>query len=305
MSKLKLSIIIINYKSEDYLADCLAKIESRSNYEIIMVDNEGNKKFLEKFSSYPRIKTLPFTGNLGFAGGNNRGISAASGEYIMTLNADAFLTPNYIDDCLDFLDKHHGFASIQGKLLSFKNKDMIDATGNYLTNLGFAFAKDHDEKDYHPASNEIFGVCAAAAIYRRRALEKIKFEDEYFDDDFFAYLEDVDLDWRLRTAGFKAYFLSGAVAFHIREATTKSNYRKVQALRNIFFLNLKNDLWHRLIWKVPFYFCLNLCFLYFKNLGDFFYLFKKMVRKRRFIFKHRQIKDIKSWLKPFPFNQIK
>lgn len=302
---MKLSIIIINYKSEPILKKCLKSINYNHSYEIIIVDNENNPKLMQKISQYPKVSILPFKGNLGFSGGNNRGILQAKGEYIMTLNADVFLGKNYIKNCLEFLDKHQEYASIQGKLLFNQNKKIIDATSNYLTKIGFAFAENHLKKDYHPKSQEVFGVCAAAAIYRKKALEDVKFHREYFDNDFFAYLEDVDLDWRLKLKGYKSYFIDSAIAYHIRESTTNIRYRQKQALRNVAFLVFKNDNFIGILWKLPFYFCLDIIFGYFRHILDFLLLFPKMIQKRKIIQKNKKKIDFKKWIKPFPWHHLK
>ena len=250
---MKVSIIILNYKSEKFLEDCLGKIHFNGPHEIIIVDNDNNLRLIKKVKYFKKVKVLPYKGNLGFAEGNNRGIRLAKGEYILTLNADAFLTRNYIKRLVNFLDQHRDYASAQGKLISYSNHKIIDATANYMTWSGFAFSENHLCKDNNPKSQEVFGVCAAAALYRRSALEKIGFKGEYFDKDFFAYLEDVDLDWRLRLYGFKAYYLDNAIAYHFREATTNNKFRRKQALRNVILANYKNDSAINLIWKLPFY----------------------------------------------------
>ena len=297
---MKLSIIILSYKSERFLINCLKRINFNRPYEIIIVDNDHNLLLMEKAGKIANVRILPFKGNLGFASGNNRGIKAARGEYILALNADAFVTKNYIKKLVDFLDQHKDFSSVQGKLLSLKNKKIIDATANCLTWSGFAFAENHLLKDKKPKSAEVFGVCAAAALYRRSSLEKVSNEGEYFDKDFFAYLEDIDLDWRLRLYGFRAYYLDNAIAYHYREATTNHRFRRKQALRNVILMNFKNDSVINLIWKLPFYFILNFIFLFPSNLKDFFSLLPKMRAKRKIISKNKKIKNINKWLKPFP-----
>lgn len=298
---MKLSIIILSYKSEKFLEDCLNEIYFDRSYEIIVVDNDNNSPLMKKAKEFKNVKILPYKGNFGFAEGNNRGIRSAKGEYILTLNVDAFVTKDYIKKLVDFLDRHQDFASVQGRLLSSKNHKIIDATANYLTWSGFAFAENHLLKDKKPKSAEVFGVCAAAALYRRSALEEVSTGGEYFDKDFFAYLEDVDLDWRLRLAGFRAYYLDNAIAYHYREATTNSRFRLKQALRNVILMNYKNDSFANLIWKLPFYFILNLIFFFPSNLKDFFSFLPMMKAKRKTISKNKKIKNINKWLRPFPY----
>ncbi|MCB9358702.1 glycosyltransferase [Candidatus Woesearchaeota archaeon] len=248
-----ISIIVISYKSEGFIEKCIKCIRSSYPYEIIIVDNDDNQKVLERIkAAYPKqVKVIPYTQNLGFSEGNNKGIRVAEGEYIMTLNADCFLEKDYIDECLRFMEKNQRYSSVQGKLILANNKKLIDSTGHIMTRSGFSIDRDHQEKDNKingRESGDVFGVCAAAAIYRRKALEDtaIKIQGtnvirEFFDNDFFAVLEDADLDYRLQLKGWNSYYNNKAVAYHIREATTEHAFRFKQALRNKCYLMIKNS----------------------------------------------------------------
>ena len=236
---MKLSIIIINYNCSDILDRCLNSIQYDKPYEVIIIDNDGtlkHRKFKQK-----NISVVPYTRNLGFAKANNIAIGKAKGEYILTLNADAFLTKSYIKACIQFLEKEPHYSSVQGKLLFYYKKNHIDSTGHILSFYRFAKNENQYTPDRYTISKEVFGVCAAAAVYRRSALERIKINNEYFDSDFFAYLEDVDLDWRMKIAGYKAYFINKALSYHIRELTTNAAYRLKLSIRNRLFMIIKND----------------------------------------------------------------
>jgi GT2 family glycosyltransferase len=240
---MKVTIIIINYKCREYLEECLKCIPP--GHEVIIVDNQDEAEFLKGLKKKYDFKIMAFAGNMGFAKANNKAIADAKTDYIMTLNADCFLEKGYIEKCIGFLEKNKNHASVQGKLLLKDMPGYIDSIGNCLANTGFAYSLMHKQKDNNPKSREIFGVCAAAAVYRKKALEEtaitINREKEYFDSDFFAYLEDVDLDWRLRLRGHRSYFLDSAIAYHKRESTTGQRYRIRQSLRNRFYMVIKND----------------------------------------------------------------
>lgn len=298
---MKLSIIIINYRSEKIIEKCIKSIYYNNPFEIIIIDNENNPKLMKKLSSLPNIKNIkiiPYTKNLGFSKANNKAIEKARGKYIMALNADVFLTKDYIKECIKFLDNHQDYSSIQGKLISYKNKNIIDSTGNVLTKSGFAYSENHKVKNYNTKSKDIFGVCAAAAIYRKKALNDIKLEKDYFDSDFFAYLEDVDLDWRLRLKGWKAYFTNKAIAYHIREISTNHNYRFRQALKNRFFMVLKNSRPITFISNLIFYTPI-LLFLSckIKNIR----LIPKMIKKRNIIQKNPNHKNAERFMAKTPY----
>jgi len=277
---MKLSIIVINYKSQDFIQKCIKSIYFDQDYEIIIVDNENNQKLMDLLSKISNVKIIAFAGNLGFSKGNNRGIEVSKGDYILTLNADVFLNKDYIIKCIDFLDHNLQFSSVQGKLILYNNKNLIDSTGNVITRSRLAYNRDHKNKDYSIESGEIFGVCAAAAVYRKTALKKIKINNEYFDNDFFAYLEDVDLDWRLRLKGYNAYFLNTTAAFHIRESTTASKFRFKQALRNRLYLIIKNDNKLSLIFNMLFY---SPILLLLPQRVNNIKLIYKMIKKRKII----------------------
>lgn len=233
---MKLSIIIINYKSRDILNRCLNCIQSDYSHEIIVIDNDNDLPEIERKD----IQIIPYAGNLGFSGANNKAMDIASGEYILFLNADVFLTSDYIDHCIHYLDLNPKCSSAQGKLLKDANHELIDSTGNIVTKSLWAFNEHHLDHDHHITSHEIFGVCCAAGIFRRSALEDIKDGNEYFDEEFFAYLEDVDLNIRLRSRGYTSWFVESAIALHMRETSTSSTYRLKQSLINRFLLVIKH-----------------------------------------------------------------
>ena len=290
-----LSIIIISYRSEGIIERCIRSISYDQPYEIIIVDNENNKGLIKKLSMIKNVKIIRYTKNLGFSKANNIAIRQAKGEYILTLNADVFLTEDYIRNCISFLDKNPEYGSIQGKLLMKNKKNTIDSTGNILSTSGFAYNENHKVKDHKTPSKEVFGVCAAAAIYRKKALEEIKLpRDEYFDSDFFAYLEDVDLDWRLRLKGHKTYFLNTAIAYHIRESTTNSSYRFRQALRNRLYLVLKNDTTLSMLLNLIFY---TPVLFFLPNRIKNLLLIPKMLKKRKIIQNTKRISHNK--IRPF------
>ena len=236
-----LTIIIIHYHTREILSRCIESIHYTGNYEIIIVDNENDPEFMEEMKKRSKVRVIAYQGNLGFSKANNVGIQQSNSRYIFTLNADVFLTSGYIEQCISFLEDHDQYSSIQGKLLLERTPNLIDSAGNALAKVRLAYNRFHGDSDRNIPSGDVFGVCAAAAIYRRTSLEAVRWQNEYYDNDFFAYLEDVDLDWRLRLKGFRAYFLNTATALHIREVSTQNSYRLTQALRNRLFLILKND----------------------------------------------------------------
>lgn len=297
---MKASIIVISYKAEDMLSRCLESIQLSCEYEILVVDNDKSEKALESIVGIPHVIVLPYCGNLGFAGGNNHAIRQSHGEYIITLNADVVLSPSYLDQCIAFLDNHPTVASVQGKLLLYYQRNLIDSTGNAMTSIGFAYNIDHRSPDYAAPTKEIFGVCAAAAVYQKSALDAVALSRDYFDEDFFAYLEDVDLDWRLRLAGYRSFFLGNALAYHVRESSSNSWYRLRQAIRNRYFLVLKNS---RTVWMIiHLVIGFPIIFLLPERRSNLV-LLSRMLQKRKSIMSQRRVpfSQVEQFLSPIPW----
>ena len=234
---MKLTVIVINYHCADILNRCLNSIHTANSCEIFVVDNDNQLPVIERKG----ISVIGYAGNLGFSGANNKAMALAQGEYVLFLNADVFLQKDYIDRCIGFLDEHPDCASVQGKLLKESNPGYIDSTGNVVTRWFWAFNEHHlDRDDASIPSHEIYGVCCAAGVFRRSMLDAVSIRGEVFDNDFFAYLEDVDLNIRLRQQGYSSWFVADATALHIREASSKFWFRFQQSMLNRYLLVVKH-----------------------------------------------------------------
>ncbi len=223
----KVSAIVLIYDGQKYIKTVFDALfaQTHKELEVIAVINkstDGAKEAIQ--SGYPGVKIIDPGENTGFAKGNNLGIHSSSGEFIQLVNQDLILEPNYIDEMLRaFSDPKTGAAS--GKILRYnfaqnQKTKLIDTTGIVMQQSGRARDRGQNQIDngQYDKQPEMFGVSGAAAIYRKSALEKVKYENEYFDENFFMYWEDVDLSWRLNNAGFKNIYMPQAVAFHGRTA---------------------------------------------------------------------------------------
>ncbi|MBI2355817.1 MAG: glycosyltransferase family 2 protein [Candidatus Doudnabacteria bacterium] len=257
----KVSVILILYNSKKFIKPVMDAVlaQTHKDLEIIAVVNadDGAKGILQR--NYPQAKIIEPGQNLGFAGGNNLGIKNSSGEFIQLVNPDLILEPDYIENLLKVFENPQ-VAAATGKLLRYdfeKNQktNIIDSTGVVMSSSGRArdrgqLEQDNGQYDY---KREVFGVSGAGPMYRRSALEKVKYCGnnsprpplnlrggetasgkagelycEYFDEDFVAYWEDVDLSWRLNRAGFKNVYVPEAVAYHGRTAgQAKGGYLKI------------------------------------------------------------------------------
>jgi hypothetical protein len=209
-----LTIIIVNWNGKHLLKNCLDSIlkQTYKKFNVILVDNGSTDKsveFIEK--KFSEIKIIKLKENTGFAYANNVGIKEAfkneNIQYIITLNNDTKADKDYVKNLVQEARKDKRIGSLQPKVINFFDKDKIDSVGMLIYKDCSAINKGQKEidKGQYNKKEEIFGSSASAALYTRRALEDTRLkEGEFFDNDYFAYYEDVDLAWRLRLAGFKS-----------------------------------------------------------------------------------------------------
>ncbi len=307
------------------------------DYELIYSENAapGQAKLIAEvqaaYSGHRRLRIVDNGGNLGYAGGHNKFFAETNAEFLMVLNPDAILQPGFIKNILAaFTDPRVACAS--GKMLkpdlTEQGQRIIDGTGIIITPSRRARERgqlqiDRGQYDRLP---EIFGVSGTAAVYRKSALAAVKILDqEYFDPDFFAYWEDLDLSWRLQLQGFQARYVPSAVVLHSRVAEISpggykrpfkfiSHHAKLSVnirrwnWRNHLFAIIKNDFgWN--FWKSsPYIFIREAAMFGYiiifepRTLGAlpaFFRLLPKMLKKRKIIQEHKKVtsQEIGQWFK--------
>lgn len=239
----KISVIIPNFNGRDFLDVCLSSLARQvfSNFEVILVDNGSTDDSLvlarEKL---PGIIVFEFSENKGFSCAVNKGISLASGEYIFLLNNDTQLKDDCLGNINNFLDNNPGVSVVAVKMIFFDNRRMINGAGDNFSIYGLAYQRGRGETDQgqYEKVEPVFGACAGAAAYRRQIFSDIGF----FDESFFAYLEDVDFSFRAQMNGYKCYYLPSAVVYHLDGGTSKKNYNlsRFLVLRNALYVVFKN-----------------------------------------------------------------
>lgn len=243
ISPTKISIIILNWNGKELLQQCLDSIDGQSyrDFETILVDNgssDGSAEYVSKY--YPWVKLVVLSENIGFASGNNRGLAECGGEYIVTLNNDTKVEPEFLSRLCAAADADQRIGMVAAKMLNFFDAGRIDSVGIKVTTSGMAYNIGVGERDQgqYDLPREVFGACAGAALYRRTMLDEVGF----FDDDFFAYYEDVDLAWRGQLAGWRCITAPAAVVYHIHSATSgkMSPFTVYQVQRNKWFVIIKN-----------------------------------------------------------------
>ncbi|MBI4846212.1 MAG: glycosyltransferase family 2 protein [Candidatus Omnitrophica bacterium] len=255
---MEVSIIIVTWNAEKFINKCLDSVFSQdfSCFEVIVVDNSSTDKTIGILQSYePRIKLMRNDENKGFCFANNQAIGKAKGKYIFTLNSDIILEKNYLSVLVQCLSEHHEIGMAQGKFLRMNGR-IIDGTGLKL-GLAFRFlnfneGKTDSMREFSPKM--IFGPCAAAAVYKRKLFEDIKYENEYFDNSFFFLVDDFDVAWRAHKKGWKAMYVPQAICYHYRASSAhKSSFKQFLTFRNRYFLLLKNATWKDFL-KLMFFF---------------------------------------------------
>lgn len=238
------SIIIPNYNGAQYLLRCVDSVFNQKvncQIEVIVVDNYSTDRscemILEKFSQVIMIK---LDKNYGFSTAVNEGIKASKGEFIILLNNDTEVEKLWLYYLLQEVKNDKKIFSVCSKMVSYNERDKIDDAGDEFTILGWAYKRgDGCDVDKYSQKCEVFSSCAGAAIYRREIFQKIG----YFDQRFFAYMEDVDISYRAKIHGYKNIYCPQAVVYHIGSATTGGKYNSFKikiSLRNNIYLIYKN-----------------------------------------------------------------
>lgn len=252
--------VVVTWNSQRDIARCLESLLAQIYpiEEIIVVDNDSRddtRKIITE--NFDRVHLVPLGCNAGFARANNVGISKVDADWILTLNPDAFLDCGFVSALLAFSAGNDRIGMAGGKLLAFPevdNENTIDSTGIEIFHSRRVRDRGMGEPDdgRFNSSEKIFGVCAAAALYRNRMLEDLKISGEVFPERFFAYYEDADLAWRAWRRGWEAWFVPGAVGWHRRGGSpVGSKFSRIMTHRNRLWLIARNEKWSSLIGSLP------------------------------------------------------
>lgn len=248
------SIVIVNWNGEKHINSLLNSLlcQTYKGFKLYFVDNgstDASISFLEKFKYKLDIELIKLNTNTGFAKGNNKGLAEAfkdEYEYVFTLNNDIELKPDCLMKLKEFIKKNKEFQVFQPLMLNYYNRETIDACGIRFTEIYFAELMGYGRSifELNNYSVEIDGVCAGAAVYLKSALSQVKiYHNEFFNSNFFAYYEDVDLAMRLKKAGFRSALVKDSQVYHVHSATTgiDSEFKAYYATRNML-LYLYNNL---------------------------------------------------------------
>ena len=300
------SVVIPNYNGIRYLKNCLLSLQKceGEDFEVIVVDNgstDGSDLLPDSLKL--NVRLIKLNENTGFAHAVNVGIREAKGEYVILLNNDTEVESGFVCKLTEALKKNRKAFSASAMMVDMNNREVLDGAGDYYCALGWAFAYGKGKKTEEcDKSRKIFSSCAGACIYDKAKLEITGL----FDELHFAYLEDVDLGYRARIAGFDNIYEPAAVVYHAGSGFSGSRYNEFKiklSSRNSVYLILKNMPILQLIINLPFivfgYLIKTLFFVlkgygkvYLKGLLDGFKLyFSKEGHKNKVRFKLSNLKN--------------
>lgn len=296
-----LTVIIPNLDGQEFLPTCLKSLKEQNiDFEVIVIDNASSDKSVEFVkNNYPQFTLFCNQENLGFATAVNQGIKASNSEYVLLLNSDVKLEPSAVSNLLECIEKDEKIFAVSSKMIQYNDPTKMDDAGDEYTIIGWTCRVGYGKspEDYMD-EREIFSTCAGAAVYRRSILDEIG----YFDENFFAYMEDVDISYRARINGYKCLYCPDAVAYHVGSLTSGSRYNEFKirlAARNNVYVPYKNMPLPQLILNTVFIFIGYLIkYLYFIRQGyGTIYLkglkdgFKTLRRINKVKYNHKNLKN--------------
>lgn len=235
------SVIIPNWNGAHHLPVCLEALQDQTYpaVEIIVVDNgstDGSQRLIEE--QYPEVRLLALDTNLGLTGGNNVGFRAAEGEILISLNNDTEAHPGFVEALMAAMEEQPEAGMVASKMLLFDRRDTLHSAGDGYGKDGIPFNRGVWQRDEGQFDEPgwIFGGCGGAVAYRRAMLDGVGL----FDESFFMYCEDVDLNWRSQLAGWRCWYTPRAIVYHKLSATGGGPIASYYTGRNTLWVIAKN-----------------------------------------------------------------
>lgn len=264
----KVTIIIPHFNGEQILKRCLKSLYATtySNFQILIIDNGSTDNSITMIKTeFPDVDIIKSEKNLGYAGGCNLGIQSCSSRYIVLLNNDTTVQPDWLSLLMQTMKEHNSTAAVQPKILSIQHPERFDycgAAGGEIDIFGYPFARGRlfytmeNDNGQYDSSQEIFWATGAAVLLKKSVLDKIGL----LEQDFFAHMEEIDLNWRMHLAGYKVVSQPEAVVYHQTGGTLGEDkfYKMVLNHRNNLLMILRNYSCITLLWILPVRFCLEI-----------------------------------------------
>lgn len=265
----KVTIIIPNYNGLHFMEPCMRALERQTcqEFELLVVDNGSSDGSVDWLKEHD-IPSIFLEENTGFSGAVNVGIRAAKTPYVILLNNDTEAEPEYVEELVKAIEQSDRIFSVSPKMVQMYHKELIDDAGDMYSIMGWAYQRGvGQEVGRYEKPCHIFSACAGAAIYRREVFDEIG----YFDEMHFAYLEDIDVGYRAKIAGYYNRYCPQAVVYHVGSGTSGSKYNSFKvklAARNNIYLNYKNmPFWQLVINALPILAGIAVKYFFFKKRG--------------------------------------
>lgn len=244
----EVTVIIPNYNGKHFLNNNMESLKHQTgSFEVIIIDNaseDGSAEYIK--DNYSEFTLIQNKENLGFAAAVNQGIKVSSSQYIFLLNNDTELESSCISNLIKCIEKDENTFAVASKMIQYENRNKMDDAGDEYTIFGWTRkVGDGKSPDLYIRERETFSACAGASLYRKSVLEEIG----YFDENFFAYMEDVDISYRARINGYKCVYCPEAIVYHRGSGTSGSRYNEFKirlAARNNVYVHYKNMPWPQL-----------------------------------------------------------
>ena len=240
---LVVTVIIVNWNSSELLKQCLEALgqQDLAPTSILVIDNGSADNSAEAASRISSVELQKLGANLGFAGGNNRALEQIDTEFVALLNPDAFPEPGWLKNLVASAQACPEVAAFGTRQMMHEGDGLIDGLGDVYHISGLVWRNGYGRylNDADLVMAKIFSPCAGAALYRTEAFREVG----GFDEDFFCYVEDVDLGFRLRLAGYRSMYVPDAVVHHVGSATTggqHSDFSVYHSHRNVVWAFVKN-----------------------------------------------------------------
>lgn len=254
---MKTTILIPNYNGKKYIENCLESILEAGNYPIVIVDNasfDGSNELIKSYVHKPGVDLtyIELNENTGFCHAVNVALKEVKTEYVFLLNNDTTIDQTAIEFLEKRLDEDQKIFSAQSRILSMSNPEYADDCGDFYCCLGWAFARGKNKAaDKYMKASNIFAGCGAAVMYRMSVFDDIG----KFDENHFAYLEDVDLGYRARIFGYRNVYEPKSVIYHAGSAVSGSRHNKFKvnlSSKNSIYIIYKNMPLLQLLINLPF-----------------------------------------------------
>lgn len=245
----KVAVVILNWNGKEILKTFLPSVINYSKEaELVIVDNgstDDSLLFLKE--NYPQIRIIDNKKNYGFAGGYNKALEEVEADYYVLLNSDVEVSPSWISPIIELMESDTKIACCQPKLLSYLEKNKFEyagGAGGFIDHLGYPFCRGRvfnyleEDKGQYDDNKEIFWA-TGAALFVRASVYK---EFGGLDNDFFAHQEEIDFCWRIKNAGYKVYYCSKSVCYHLGGGSLNktSPFKTFLNFRNNLYLLYKN-----------------------------------------------------------------